>query len=256
MSTTASIATEMPAPDGDAHNTATATTTTSSDNLAVFEVAPHLTQYNIPLKDLFVAKPGFTHFVSGAWIFSTNVVPRTIDIDKGESVRNDAAHEAPRVLLLQRAQSDSYPGFWEGPGGLVEPEHDATLLQGVAREVLEETGLRVTRFFDLVSVDEWMREQGGKVRTVAKFSFLVGVAAARPFSSATATATTGAGAREIWEEMITLDPTEHQEYRWVTEEEVQHAVESGNGEYRFMGRQGQNCLRAFQMFKALRQSSE
>ncbi len=44
-----------------------------------------------------------------------------------------------RVLLIERAD---HPGFWQSVTGSVEPE-DASLLHTAAREVAEETGIRV-----------------------------------------------------------------------------------------------------------------
>lgn len=53
-----------------------------------------------------------------------------------------ALHEG-RVLVLQRAPTEHFlPGYWELPGGKLE--HQEHPYEGVAREVLEETGLGVT----------------------------------------------------------------------------------------------------------------
>lgn len=47
-----------------------------------------------------------------------------------------------RFLLLQRSYEDSYnPGLWEFPGGKVDGGEDS--LDGLKREVLEETGLKI-----------------------------------------------------------------------------------------------------------------
>lgn len=44
------------------------------------------------------------------------------------------------VLLLRRAKGDeSFPGFWDLPGGVIEPGESP--LQGAQRELLEETGI-------------------------------------------------------------------------------------------------------------------
>src|SRR6266568_1181610 len=47
------------------------------------------------------------------------------------------------VLLIKRSPKDNYSGVWEIPGGAVE--RGETLEQALAREVLEETGLKVER---------------------------------------------------------------------------------------------------------------
>ncbi|KAK5093619.1 hypothetical protein LTR70_004570 [Exophiala xenobiotica] len=46
-----------------------------------------------------------------------------------------------RILLIQRASTDSMPHLWEIPGGGCD-EDDPTILHSVARELEEEAGLR------------------------------------------------------------------------------------------------------------------
>ena len=58
--------------------------------------------------------------------------------------------EADRALLIRRA-SEPLRGEWSIPGGMLELGE--TLLEGVARELLEETGLHV-RVLDLIEVFE------------------------------------------------------------------------------------------------------
>lgn len=53
------------------------------------------------------------------------------------SVAGVAFDAAGRVLLIKRRDN----GEWQAPGGILE--RDETFEQGVAREVLEETGVRV-----------------------------------------------------------------------------------------------------------------
>ena len=64
------------------------------------------------------------------------------------------------MLLLQRSLSDSYGGYWEAPAGGVDATIDGTILEATAREVREESGLNVSRFVDLVAVDEWTSGRG------------------------------------------------------------------------------------------------
>ncbi|KAL4891496.1 NUDIX hydrolase domain-like protein [Aspergillus ambiguus] len=190
------------------------------------EVPPHLFDFTLPLPEFSATRPDLTDFVVGGLVFS-------------KAFPSDPNQE-PRVLLLQRSESDSFPGFWEGPGGLCETT-DESILAGTAREVLEETGLHVCGVVDLVAVDEWVREKPDRVHRVAKFTFLVEVEEELP--------STGLAR---WEEGVLLQPDEHQAFAWATETEVRDALEAGTGSrYRFVGVQGQNMLTAFRMLKSL-----
>lgn len=107
-----------------------------------------------------------------------------------------------RILLVQRAAHDSMPNKWEIPGGAVDAS-DATLLHGAARELWEETGLVGERAVQLVTEGEGRPEwsvftnrTGAKI--LAKFCFEVGVG----------------------EGEVRVDPAEHQDFVWATEEEV------------------------------------
>ena len=55
-----------------------------------------------------------------------------------------------RILLVQRAASDSMPLHWEVPGGACDDE-DESLLHAAARELLEESGLRARAIRALIS---------------------------------------------------------------------------------------------------------
>lgn len=111
-----------------------------------------------------------------------------------------------RVLLVQRSPTDSMPLKWEIPGGAVDAGE--TILAGAAREVREETGLAVTRITGLVVHDEAGGQGEGidagyLIRTtrgkrIPKYTFLVEVEDSG---------------------CVRLDPEEHQDYVWATEEE-------------------------------------
>ncbi|CAG7919353.1 unnamed protein product [Penicillium olsonii] len=193
-----------------------------------YTVSPYLHYFGIPLVDFMAARPEIEGFGVGAYIFSH-------------------ADPTPRILLLQRAESDSMPGCWEGPGGACEPETDKSILDSLVRETLEETGLHVSHVAGLVAVDCWehRRRSGGRMR-IAKYSFIVEV-------------------RESSDELrmgdpvgnahvpVELDATEHQAFDWATEENVQLSVKSSGGPYKFplhpMGHQAPNILRAFELAK-------
>lgn len=53
---------------------------------------------------------------------------------------NQSSPCQPQALLVCRAATDSYPLTWEVPGGSVDAA-DATVLDGLARELREESGL-------------------------------------------------------------------------------------------------------------------
>jgi 8-oxo-dGTP diphosphatase len=65
--------------------------------------------------------------------------------------------EAPDGLLLVRNERRGGRSDWSTPGGVIDDD-DATLLDGLTREVEEETGLRVTRWegpvYEVVCVAE------------------------------------------------------------------------------------------------------
>ena len=65
-----------------------------------------------------------------------------------------------RVLLIRRGQ-EPMKGAWTLPGGALEVGE--TILEGVAREVLEETGLAVRPLELLAMLDRIVRDESGTV---------------------------------------------------------------------------------------------
>jgi 8-oxo-dGTP pyrophosphatase MutT (NUDIX family) len=201
-----------------------------------FIVPPHLAEYNVPLPEFAASKPHLTDFVVGGLVYSQSI--------ESEDVTTESTSATPRtrVLLLQRAATDSLPGLWEGPGGMCE-RTDPTLLAGVAREVFEETGLHVSRFVDLIAVDEWTRMLRNELHRVAKFTFLVEVHEAVPSEDVVVGV-----APERWEDGVKLEQAEHQAFEWATEEEVRESLEA-KGKYKFMKDQGWNLVKGFELLK-------
>jgi 8-oxo-dGTP pyrophosphatase MutT (NUDIX family) len=112
-----------------------------------------------------------------------------------------------RLLVLQRAAHDSMPHLWEVPGGACD-EDDETILHGVTREVWEESGLKVNAPRQRVGPDDGYVFFTRKGLKVCKYTFETEVEST---------------------EGVKLDPNEHQNYVWVTEEECRsHKVEDGN----------------------------
>lgn len=108
-----------------------------------------------------------------------------------------------KVLVIQRASHDSMGNRWELPGGAVD-EEDPTIFYGAARELWEESGFVALRFSHVVT--EGPEQEPGQVfpnstntKTFCRFCFNVEVESC---------------------ENVTLDPKEHQNFAWATEDEV------------------------------------
>lgn len=106
----------------------------------------------------------------------------------------------PRILLLQRAASDSNPGKWEPPGGAVD-EDDLSILHAAARELWEEAGLQAAHIGGPVGEPHFFARSNGD--KICRFNFAVYV-------------------RSDGGDALTakLDPKEHQQFVWATEEQV------------------------------------
>jgi 8-oxo-dGTP pyrophosphatase MutT (NUDIX family) len=76
-----------------------------------------------------------------------------------------------RTLLVRRAAWDSLPGRWELPGGKVD--RDEPLLEGLAREVEEETGLMLASA-RLLRTREMLSPRGRIVREYVYLATAVG----------------------------------------------------------------------------------
>jgi 8-oxo-dGTP diphosphatase len=92
------------------------------------------------------------------------------------------------VLLLRRAPHDSFPGIFELPSGGVEPGEE--ILEGLSREVDEETGLRVVTIVAFAGSFDYRNQAGEMAR---QFNFAVEVDAGE----------------------ARLDPREHDQLIWV-----------------------------------------
>ncbi|KAL3455834.1 NUDIX hydrolase domain-like protein [Aspergillus heterothallicus] len=224
-----------------------------------YTVAPHLEEFNLPFPAFRATKPQYTHFIGGGLIFS-----RSPNLPRGRD-RPLEDDNTLRVLLLQRALHDAYPGAWEGPGGSCEDE-DETLLYGVAREVFEESGLRVSRFVELVATDEWVKLKPDRVIQAKKYTFLVEIEEGVPAVPVNGDAenveegipadklrdgTIDSGLARRWEDLVKLDPEEHRDFEWATEEEVRVGVETGNGRYKSFAKHGPHIMEGFRIMRGL-----
>lgn len=95
----------------------------------------------------------------------------------------------------------------------------------------------MTKVVDLVAVDEWKKPLPGVgqgEKKVIKWGFLVETASG---------------------EEVMLNPEEHCAFKWVDEGDVRDAVNEDSG-MKFIGDQGRNLLRAFEVYRRWYTSSE
>ncbi|KAH8814896.1 NUDIX hydrolase domain-like protein [Xylogone sp. PMI_703] len=142
-------------------------------------------------------------------------------IATGALVFDTSNPAVPRILLIQRSQSDSWPGCWEIPGGGCDDE-DESILHAVARELWEEAGLRASNIGALVGKPHFFLSSSGK--QICKFNFLVDVY------------------RSIDGRLeVKLDPVEHQNFLWANEEEVR-ARRVGNSDLKFTTKESEDTI--------------
>ncbi|KAI3549830.1 NUDIX domain-containing protein [Colletotrichum filicis] len=116
-----------------------------------------------------------------------------------------------KILLLQRAAHDSMPLRWETPGGAADPE-DVSLFAACARELWEEAGLEAVEIVRIVSEGE-----GNDLGSV--FTNRTGTRVFCRFAFEVTVRDDGDGGRGV-EEMVRIDPEEHCDFVWASEEEV------------------------------------
>jgi len=159
------------------------------------EIDTSLTSWNLPAKE---------------WLRKNSELSTKVD---GLATGNIVFNEEGKVLVIQRASTDSMPNKWEIPGGAVDDE-DATVFAGSARELWEEAGLVAKRFNHIVT--EGPDQAPGQVypnstrtKRWCRFSFDVQVESC---------------------EQVTLDPKEHQAFAWATEDQVRDQL-IGDGQH-------------------------
>ncbi len=127
----------------------------------------------------------FEHLEADARIAKTNGIQRIL---VGAIVSKDG-----QVLLLQRSQSEDFPGMVEIPSGGVE--EGESLMQALSRELMEETGLQIDGVIRFVDYFEYRSTSGKLAR---QYNFLV----------------VSKG------ETITLNPNEHSAHFWAIPREA------------------------------------
>jgi 8-oxo-dGTP pyrophosphatase MutT (NUDIX family) len=195
---------------------------TSSPCLSVFTLSPaeFLKSKSTPSDTAATQVQPYTLLATGALILTTHPCQS-------------------KVLLLQRAPTDSMPLRWEIPGGAVD-DTDTTILHACARELFEEAGLTAGMIEDVVRSD-------GRVfpisrgRFVCKLEFLVSVEVE------------GGDSTEV--PVVKLDPNEHCAFVWATEEEVRSGEISGGQKLDFTDEEQRKVvLEAFEVCRRKKQS--
>lgn len=182
-----------------------------------------LQAFTVPLGSFLEKNTQYDRLVCSAFVFAPATCRRH------DTHRSSKATTPPRLLLLRRSSTDTaFPSLWEVPGGSIDKD-DPSILHGLAREVFEETGLRLTRFVRLVG--EAIKWTTAEVEGIAnksndikwlKFSFEIEVAEVRGASE------TDQDVEKYLRSLpVDLDPLEHQGYAWVTEKEVRAFYEEG-----------------------------
>ena len=169
-----------------------------------------------------------------------------------------------RLLLVQRSSRDSLPDLWEVPGGSSD-RRDPTILHSVARELFEETGLRLNRFVRQVG-DGIVFETGpeSNKKRCLKLSFEVEVSEIPStsqdhlhgqYDTARLEDNGGIAGQVLDSISITLHPAEHQKFAWATEEDIKNsdpnrALQNGGPYEIFTEDQRLLMLQAFELHMA------
>ncbi|KAI0436279.1 NUDIX hydrolase domain-like protein [Xylaria telfairii] len=135
---------------------------------------------------------------------------------------------SPRILLLQRAASDSDPNQWEPAGGACDDD-DKSILHARARELWEEAGLQAAQIIGLVGDPHLFTLDNGKAVCQFNFALRVTMKGEPPLP-------------------VKLNPEEHQRFVWATEGEVK--TKKVNGMYLDFTREevGRTVVLAFSYF--------
>ncbi|KAH8178592.1 NUDIX domain-containing protein [Sarocladium implicatum] len=146
-----------------------------------------------------------------------------------------------RTLLLRRAPTDYFPLLWETPGGSVD-EDDLSIIEAAKREVKEEAGLAVKTAICCVPIPEGSHLPSASSSSLVENGDVKWEDVYKFEDNGAAVTFPEPGTDWSWAKItflmevegdgeVVLQPEEHVDYRWVTEEEV--------AEGRFKARDGQ-----------------
>ena len=199
----------------------------SSESPIQLHIDASLSKYTISLSQFLRAYPQYTNLVVSAFIFDTR-----------ETQPPKLAHPA-RLLILQRAAHErAFPNLWEIPGGSSDAD-DPTILHSLAREIFEETGLKMTHVIgQMGNVVEFRTGWGPRQKIWAKLCFEIEVAemegcdrqnlpAAGQYRLEIEEGSQKGGDEplngskaDVREIVVTIDPKEHQKHAWATLDDI------------------------------------
>ncbi|GMG12992.1 unnamed protein product [Aspergillus oryzae] len=143
----------------------------------------------------------------------------------------------PCILLIQRALCDSEPGFWKVPAGSCE-EQDKTPRDALEREVREETGLQLSRVIHALPIQTWTRSKEGEQHEWVGLPYIIEVSELE--HSISHENRQGVSGRALkCKDVIQLNPREHQDFAWATEDEVRRDM------YKLFGNDKETIFEAF-----------
>ncbi|PNS14657.1 hypothetical protein CAC42_1679 [Sphaceloma murrayae] len=161
-----------------------------------------------------------------------------------------------RLLILQRAETDSLPGCWELPGGGVEDD-DESLKTALCREIKEETGLTAAWIVQEVGQGErWEKVKGGQTLHAMAVTFIVeaeevevwerGIGKEAKEADATRSGPTNDKGTSFDGISVKLSDAEHQDYMWVTEAQVR-ALQAGDRKLSMTRKMDKTIIKAFEL---------
>ncbi|KAI0100778.1 NUDIX hydrolase domain-like protein [Nemania sp. FL0031] len=203
-----------------------------------------------PLLDVpFRAHPGLENFLEPPLAFKTHEFSQAgadpppnptylatsaiVFEHQSSSARTGTPVPPPKVLLVQRAPTDSMPLLWETPGGGCDNENES-MLRACARELKEEAGLEAVSIGPLIPCpyaggmataeknpdeDDIDWEKWAKIKRSHFFRTRKGCLVAKYYFMVETSQT----------DKVVLNPAEHVAYLWATEEEVRNKKMKGEG---------------------------
>lgn len=202
-----------------------------------FGISPSVPQeYTVSIPTYLQANPTIGAVCVGAVVF------RPTSCKQGTEEADALERHGPSVLLLQRAAHDFAGLMWEVPGGACEADKDATILHAVARELWEETGLRLTGVKRLVDYVEFPGGPDKPWMVWRKITFEVEVEGDDGLTLEKGTDKANTEGLSLG---VTIDPNEHQDWGWAKESEARNGAWE-KGKLEFMELQKKTILELFE----------